>query len=171
MAKALSNAKENHDNLSVGGYLVGLACVFCTAWCYSTVGVLTKYLNSIHFSVMLFHYAWSASTILIIYLSIDYLFSDLVVPRLFTYNLQLYGLTLGASLLNAFGMNLCTIAWQCEKSAFIALMGYASVLYGFMVDISLFGIEITWQQLAGAGIILVFNLYAIFVKIVKEGQK
>ena len=111
ISHVLNQAKKNHDNLTFRGYLVGLACVICTAWCYSTVGVLTNYLNNIHFSVMLFHYAWSASTILIIYLCFDYLKSDSVVPRLFTYNMQLYGLTLAASLLNAFGMNLATIAW------------------------------------------------------------
>ena len=66
--------------------MIGIACVFTTAWLYSTVGVLTKYLNSIHFSVMLFHYAWSAGLILLTYLAYDHIKSDRTIPRLFTYD-------------------------------------------------------------------------------------
>ena len=91
--------------------MIGLGCVFMTALCYSTVGVVTRHLSSIHFSVMLFHLSWSSTLILGSYLAIDYLSSDLSVPRLLTYDTQMYIICLLASAINAVGMNFLTIAW------------------------------------------------------------
>lgn len=115
----------------------------CTAWVYSIVGVITRLAKDIHFSVLMFHYAWSASLILIIYLAFEHVKNSesiMSTPRLFKYSLKHNLLMVASALLNAFGMNLATIAWQAEKSSFIALIGYASVFYGFVVDVGVFGL-------------------------------
>ena len=65
-------------------------------------------------------------------------------------------------------MNLVTIAWQAEKSAFIALIGYASVIYAFMVDSIIFGLDFSFLEIFGALIVLVFNLYAVIKKIYQK---
>lgn len=65
--KALSHNLVNKD-VTLKQYQFALVCVFITAVCYSFVGVITRYLREIHFSLMMFHYGWIASLILWIYM-------------------------------------------------------------------------------------------------------
>jgi drug/metabolite transporter (DMT)-like permease len=74
-----------------------------------------------------------------------------------------------AALLNALGMNLCTIAYQAEKSSFVSLMCYSSVVFGFLMDSFGFGVGFTWMQILGASIVLCFNIFVIVSKMM-EGK-
>jgi drug/metabolite transporter (DMT)-like permease len=57
-----------NKNVSKIEYLIGLSCILTTAFMYSFIGVITRRLREIHFSLMMFHYGWITSLILIIYL-------------------------------------------------------------------------------------------------------
>ena len=65
--KALSHNLMNKD-VTKRQYFFGLACIFTTAMTYSFVGVITRYLREIHFSLMMFHYGWTASCMLLVYM-------------------------------------------------------------------------------------------------------
>lgn len=144
LSKHLDKVRENHHKLSSEALMIGLICVLGTAICQSTVGVVTRHVNSIHFSVILFHFAWFSTFMLASYLGIEYLRSDLSEPRLFGYDYHSYIICLVACISNAIGLNFLTIAWQNDKSAFVALVGNISVVYGLIIDVELFGLHISW---------------------------
>ena len=75
----------------------------------------------------------------------------------------------GLSLVNAFGMNLHTIATQYEKqTSFLTLIGQMQVLYAFVVDVGVFKVRFNGYELFGAGLFLVFNLTAMVSKLTKK---
>ena len=52
------------------------------------------------------------------------------------------------------GFNAKTIAMQCANSAFVSILFYLSIVYGFLADIFVFGEPISFYDLSGAGIII-----------------
>ena len=62
----------NKYQSSETGYLIGLGCMMVAAWSQSAVGVCTRKLKALHFSIIMFTYAWIASLILLVFLTIDY---------------------------------------------------------------------------------------------------
>ena len=49
-------------------YAIGVVCIVITSWTWSLANVLTRKLKEVHVSLMMFHYGWLASSILLIYL-------------------------------------------------------------------------------------------------------
>ena len=95
-------------------FTIGMICIFTTSWMYSLVGVLTRKVKDIHFSLMMFHYGWVASLTILIYLVIEHVMiseSILSPLRMFTYSKEQYILLVTLSLFNALGMNLNTLAF------------------------------------------------------------
>lgn len=45
----------------MGSYIIGCCCVLLTAFCYASVSVLTRKMQKIHFSVVLFYYGMLAA--------------------------------------------------------------------------------------------------------------
>lgn len=85
---ALEKTKLNYENLNIGWYIFGLCSIFTCSWCYSIVGVITRKINEISFSVMMFHYGWTASVILMIYLTGEHICTGAFfrTPRFMTYS-------------------------------------------------------------------------------------
>ena len=75
------------------------------------------------------------------------------------------------AVLNSLAMNLNTIACQYEKASFTSLLQYSLVVYAFMIDVTVFGVQFKQQELVGALIVLVFNLYAIINKLTIQTTK
>lgn len=123
--------------------LFGVACIFTTAWMYSLTIVFSRIMKDVHFSLLMFHYGWIASVSLIVGLVMEHVIVhasfDFANLRMFSYTNGQYSQLVILSLLNAFGMNLATIASQYEKSSpFIALLTQMTVFYGFLADVSYF---------------------------------
>ena len=57
------------------------------------------------------------------------------------------------------------MAFQNEKSAFIASIGYIQLVYAFLIDILYFKIQFDGLDIIGAIIIIVFNVLSIYFKI------
>ena len=66
--------------------LLGSGLIFCTAWCYATVSILTRKMQKIHFAVMLFYYSVVAFTITTLVICVEFWISDKEAFGLFTYN-------------------------------------------------------------------------------------
>ena len=109
------------------------------AWSQAAVGVCTRKLKQLHFSIIMFTYAWVASLILIVFLTIEYFVTQFgQIPRIFTYSRENYLLMFGCALFNAFGMNLLTIARQSYKLAFVMIISYSTLVYAFIADLAVF---------------------------------
>ena len=60
-----SNSKQNITDISTGRFLVGVGSVLWCSWMFSGVSILTRKLKEIHFSLMMFHYGWFATSALL----------------------------------------------------------------------------------------------------------
>ena len=74
----------------------------------------------------------------------------------------------GASLCNFFAQNIMTIGNQCNNPATIGLITYLSVLYNYIVDVSLFDESFTPVQYAGMILCIGSSFTAAIVKICLE---
>jgi drug/metabolite transporter (DMT)-like permease len=81
--------------------------------------------------------------------------------RLLTYSWRQLATMVGVNFLNTGGLVFNTIALQNEKSGYIQLFGYVSVLYAFLGDILIFGYVFSTQELAGAFLILCVILFLV----------
>ena len=141
---------------------MGLIAVFTASWGYAVVVVLTRKLKEVHFSLMMFYYGFFATMTLTVALIVEWLFfSDDKVPRILTYSGEQYLYVLIIAVLNAFGMNLSTLAQQYEKSAFVTLIGQIGIFYSYVADVAVFKTEFSIIEIVGALIVLVFNIIAI----------
>lgn len=91
----------------------------------------------------MFNYAFIATFSLLLFLVIEYLtgpeFGKL--PRILTYSSKNYILMLVCALFNAFGMNLLTIARQSYKLSFVMIISYATLIYSFIADLTVFHLD------------------------------
>ena len=119
--------------MSTGHYILGVLLVFATAWSYAFIMSFTRKLKHIHFAYILFYYGLTASSIYVVWITIEY--SAILIkappsepkpwPRLLSYGFKQYALLALVSMLNIISKNLETMAFQYEKSAFISLVGYS----------------------------------------------
>ena len=59
------NQENIEEDSGIKNRLFGVGCIFVLSWCYSTISVINRFLKDTHFSVLLFHYGWIASVILL----------------------------------------------------------------------------------------------------------
>ena len=64
---------EKIEQVKIEGQIFGLLMIFTTSWCFSSVGVITRKLKEIHFSIMMFYYGSFATTVLTIWTILEYL--------------------------------------------------------------------------------------------------
>ena len=90
-------------------YSMGLLLITCCAFFYSIIIILTRKMKDVHFSLVMFHYGFLASIILIIWIVLKYVIymSDYPNgPQIFTYDAEQWKLLITMSVANAVGMNL-----------------------------------------------------------------
>ena len=98
-------------------FYFGLGMIFCTALMFSSVGVLTRKMKSIHFSVIQFDYGVLSVTGLLAWILIEYGIENAKgtykydTLRIFTYGGNQWGLLLVIAITNAIGMNAFTLAF------------------------------------------------------------
>ena len=54
-------------------FIIGMSCILTCSITYSLVSVLTQKLKTIHFSLMMFHYGWVASSMVFLYLILEHI--------------------------------------------------------------------------------------------------
>ena len=140
--------------------------IFITAWCHSAVGVITRKLREIHFSLMMFHYGMFGTVLLSTWTLIEFgAFTKEDGLRIIQYSKEQYLLLFLTGILNAISLNFLTLAFQNDKSAFIASIGYIMLVYAFLTDVLYFKTTFDVFELLGAFIILGFNILNIYNKI------
>ena len=105
-------------------YMLGVFSIFMAAWAFSFVGVITRKVREVHFSLMMFHYGWFSTLILLTWIVIEFCFfknpdktlnDSSKTPRILNYNFDQYILLISLSIVNVLSMNLNTLAFQYEK--------------------------------------------------------
>jgi drug/metabolite transporter (DMT)-like permease len=89
--------------------------------------------------------------------------------KLFVYELgSTYILLIVAAVANFFAVNMWTYSTQYCKSTSVGVLRYVSILYNFLVDITVYDERFTTFQIVGAITILFANISVIVYKINQE---
>ena len=121
----LFKSKVKIDNSSE--FYFGLAMIFSTAIAFSIVGVMTRKMKSLHFSIIQFNYGFFSVGSLSLWIIIEFYSKSTEnygydSIRISNYNWEQWGLLVLIAFLNSIGMNVFTLAFQKEQAAFITLI-------------------------------------------------
>ena len=72
-------------NYKIEGQIFGMLMIFITSWCFSSVGVITRKLKEVHFSLMMFYYGVFATTVLTMWTIFEYIVYQHQEMRIFNY--------------------------------------------------------------------------------------
>lgn len=112
-------------------FYFGLGMISCTALGFSTVGVLTRKMKSIHFSIIQFDYGILSVSGLLAWILIEFAIKKnsedpaaygYDTLRILNYGSVQWVLLIVIAFMNAIGMNAFTLAFQKEQAAFIAMI-------------------------------------------------
>ena len=80
ITKHVDDEKPEKDGaknvVSSASFTFCVLAVFYTSWSYSAISILTRKLKEVHFSLIMFHYGWFASTSIFTFLTIQYFVSN-----------------------------------------------------------------------------------------------
>ena len=132
LAKHVEVPNDSHSNkISSGKFTIGVLAVLYTAWSFGGISILTHKLKDVHFSLIMFHYGWFATTSIFGFLIIEFLvtksenyfyINDCKNIRLLCYTPNQWFYIFIPAIFNAFSMNFETIAFQLEKSVFVSIL-------------------------------------------------
>lgn len=108
--------------------MIGIAAAFVMSWVYSLASICQRKMQHIYFAVITFWHFAGGSVAGILY----YIFIEQQLPKL--HSIEVYGTLLFISVLDFGTVNAQTISFQNDKSSFVAILGYMSVFYGFLID-------------------------------------
>ena len=110
-------------------FYLGLLTALVCAISYSLVTVLTRRMKSMHFSIVIFHYAWFSTVSLTLWVLIEYwinIDNKEIYPyetvRILSYAPTQYFLMLFIGFCNAVNINIMTIAAQNAPASYIQLV-------------------------------------------------
>ena len=151
---------EESETTSTGTFLLGCVFVLCCAWCEASVTLLSRSLQDVNFSVLLFWYGVVAVPAnLLIVLCEAYVNSHSF--RLLEYDAGQYMWMLLIAFFNFIGVCSQTIAAQNERSGFVTLLGYIGLVYAFMGDLLIFSEVPNALEVIGVGVILILNVVVV----------
>ena len=149
-------------------YQIGVFLAVITCFTLSVVAVASRKLKSLHFAVMQTLQA-SLSAICFGGVLLCHCTYKGVVPYVYD-SWWIYLEMLLAAALNTMAQSLTTYSNQYSNPANVALFAYMSVLYSFLVDITIFGETFTPLQLIGVSITLSFSVAAAIYKFKLENK-
>jgi len=117
---AFAKPLDSPDNIYTdpGTKVIGSCASLTVAVCFALISVLTRKMQDIHFSVVLFYYALFASVSMFLILIGIGQWNHTEV-RLFHYTWVQYRFLIGMSCFNTIGMFCSTIALQLDSSSFV----------------------------------------------------
>lgn len=122
-------------------YLTGTIFGIIAAFCFSLLGVMTRKLQKIHPTTMLFSYSIVGFVATLLILIIESL-ATWSPWRFGTYSWGQYGWMVLASTISTFSLICNIIAAQNEKAAIIQMIGYVSLIYAFLGDYFIFDLTL-----------------------------
>lgn len=152
-------------------YNVGILLMVVTVYLYVFQQVLTRKLQTVHVSILVFYYGLLQFISFVLYNLIEYAIfhnDQKSYPyksiRVMTYSSRQYGYIIAWTIID----NLVTLfsmsAFQLEDTGFLTLVGQISTLYAFIVDITILDMKPELFQSLGTLIIFIFTILAIFFK-------
>ena len=154
-------------NYTSSQLILGYSLVFVSSWVYATNCVLNRALRGINPSVIMFWHGVLGFMLAIVAVGIDHFIGERNTNglQLFNYSSDVYWLMLGAALVDTITVFSMTIAFQSDRSGFVSLFSYLTVLYAFVADSLIFQESFTWVEMVAAILILVVTIFTSLVKL------
>ena len=145
--------------------LIGIVVMVFVAFNDSMLAVLARRMRDVHFSVIMFWFS-ALGMIMLVGTLVSIAIFQRTVPAIFTYDMaQMKNLVL-TGIFSALNLTSLTIAYQNDKSATISLLAYIALVYAFAADVWFFDHKFVLLELLGSAIILFFNVFTIWFKMV-----
>jgi drug/metabolite transporter (DMT)-like permease len=133
------------------------------SWVYSACSVCQRRLSELYFIVVTFWHFLFGAVIGILYLLGKYMITGEAAVEL--HSTHTYMLILLLVLLDFCGVNAQAIAFSSDASAFVSIIGYMIVFYGYLIDQFYFHEPITGYDLLGAIIIFSVSISVAIYKL------
>ena len=111
---------QSSKSISTGNFALGVASVLWCSWSFSAISIITRKLKEIHFSLMLFHYGWFATSALLGFMIFEFYFTkpqnyksvdNCQNMRFLCYSTNQLVFMLIPAIFNVFSMNFTTLAF------------------------------------------------------------
>jgi len=146
----------------------GVLLAFFVSWTYAGSNVLSRKLKNVHFSVLCFYHPIVGTTIAVAIMLVNFILTG-ATPGI--YSAEIYGYLGLCCACDFININSTNIAFQNDSSGFIAIIGYMSMVYGFLADEFIFHLPITGYDLLGAVLIAVVTLTTTVHKVYQSSQQ
>lgn len=117
------------------------------AWCFSLNCVSQRRLQTVYFAVVTFWHFLTGAIIGLLYLTGQWLLTGVFLP---VHDTNTYGLLAILCLTDFSAVNFHAIAFANDSSAFLAILSYLTVFYGFLIDQICFDAPISHWDIFGA---------------------
>jgi len=121
-------------------------------------------MKTVPFYTILFYYGVLASIIVIIIQTIECYRTNKPAPT-FTYTLEQYLIIALAGFVAFIALSCQCIAMQNDKPAFLGIIAYMGLIYGFIFDTFIFGTQFANLQILGIFIVVAMNLTLLYEKL------
>lgn len=164
-----TESESGGETISFGmANLIGCALILTNAACQGLVAAMTRIMQKIHWSVILFYYSLVAlATITLTYI-ITTMSVDESLMRIFNYDGEQFLWIIITATFNLIALVGKTISNQNEKSGLITMFSYVGIVYACLGDIFIFHQKLNWLEWFGVGIIALtvisLTLYLLFIK-------
>ena len=158
-------ASKHSNSLNFGesnsAFIFGCLIVFVNSWCLATINVCNRKLKEVDVTIIVFWHLLIGLTLGSLY----YLYINLAEGYVFElHSASVYGWLIFMCVLDFTAMNCLTRAFQLDSSAFLSIISYCIVLYGFAVDVLYWKLPIGGSDLVGACLIFLVTITTVIYK-------
>lgn len=153
--------------------LIGCSLILCNAISQGLVAVMTRMMQSIHWSVILFYY----SVVALVATSIVYSVTNLTTRdgnmlSVFQYDGEQFLWILITAVFILISLVAKTISNQNEKSGLITMFSYIGIVYACLGDILIFDQVLNWLEWLGVCTIAISTVsLTLYLLIFKQAKK
>jgi drug/metabolite transporter (DMT)-like permease len=112
---------------------------------------VNRKLKDVHFAIITFYHPIIAAPVIVVYLIIKVISG----AKSGSHSGGIYFALFAACCFDFLQLCSMNIAFQNDSSGFVAILGYISVVYGFIADELIFNNSISGMELVGASLILI----------------
>ena len=143
--------------------IIGIVLMLANAFMYACVTVLARQLQSVSFLVLLFWQGLLAAPATMIFTLVESHLREQEI-KILSYTAQQYLWELLPVALNFFAVSTFTIASQNERSGFVTLIGYISLVYSFLGDLIVSQQSPAMLELIGVVVLLLMTICIVCQK-------
>ena len=149
-----SEGQERHN------LWLGMILCICHAWLFSGVGVISRRLQSMHFSELMLHQAVQGIVIIGVALAVQALFYD--QHLLAELRAEQIGILLGGTCVESLGLISMCVAFQAERTSVCSMIANMAIVYAAITDVFFFKEKLSTTVLLGcAGVLILTTLLGL----------